>query len=244
MPARRGRQPEWLHLHSIATLQPVLEMTPSPLSPVDEAYYGTPRAEVVQFLGEPMPQRVLEIGCGTGATLAALKKMGSRYLCGVEINDAAAEQARARGVIDEVLVGDADSHLRRFEDGSFDLVVASHVLEHLNDPWATAREIHRVLAPQGRLIGAIPNVRHMSVVMPLLFSGSWHYSQSGILDRTHVRFFTREGIRSMLEQAGFSDLDLHPDVQGTLSNALYRLSFGRLQGLAASAYTFSGTRRA
>src|SRR5262245_48225932 len=128
---------------------------------VDEAYFGTTRSEVVRFLHDPMPARVLEIGCGTGATLAALKKKGARHLVGVEINDAAAAEARARGVIDEVLVGDAHSHLAGFKDASFDLVVASHVLEHLVDPWATAKEIHRVLAPNGKLIGAIPNVQHM-----------------------------------------------------------------------------------
>ena len=214
------------------------------LATVDEAYFGTTRSEVVQFLKEPMPERVLEIGCGTGATLAALRKKGARHLVGVEINDAAAAEARARGSIDEVLVGDAHSHLSAFKSGSFDLVVASHVLEHIVDPWATAKEIHRVLAPNGKLIGAIPNVRHMSVVIPLMFSGRFHYTQSGILDHTHLRFFTRDGIRSMLEQAGFSEVHLQPDVQGGLSTALYRLSFGGLQGLAASAYTFCGTRRA
>lgn len=185
---------------------------------------------------------MLEIGCGTGATLAALKSKGARHTIGVEINEAAAAEARARGVIDEVLVGDAHEHLRAFKDASFDLVVASHVLEHLVDPWATVREIHRVLAPSGKLIGAIPNVQHMSVVIPLVFTGRFRYTQSGILDRTHVRFFTRDGIRSMLEQGGFSKVDLKPDVQGGLSTALFRLSFGGLQGLAASAYTFCGTR--
>jgi 2-polyprenyl-3-methyl-5-hydroxy-6-metoxy-1,4-benzoquinol methylase len=210
---------------------------------VDEHYYGITRTEVVSFLTQPVPAKVLEIGCGTGATLAALKKMGSRHVCGVELFEAAAAKARAREGVDEVLVGNAQTHLSTFKDGSFDLVVASHVLEHLVDPWQAAKDIHRVLAPNGMLIGAIPNVRHMSVVVPLVFGGKWRYRPSGILDRTHLRFFTDEGIRTMLSDAGFSDIEIRPDVQGALSKTLHRLSFGKMHGLAASAYVFRGIRR-
>jgi hypothetical protein len=90
--------------------------------------------------------------------------------------------------------------------------------------------------------GAIPNVRHLSVVWPLLFRGRWNYASSGILDRTHLRFFTEEGIRAMLREAGFTAIELRPDIQGTRSRFIHRLSFGLLRGLAASAYTFRALR--
>jgi SAM-dependent methyltransferase len=211
---------------------------------VDERYFGTMRTEVMSFVRQPVPARVLEIGCGTGATLAALKRMGSSHVCGVELFEAAAAKARARTGIDEVRAGDAQTHLDAFEDGSFDLVVASHVLEHLVDPWQAARAIHRVLAPNGMFIGAIPNVRHMSVLVPLVFRGRWHYTPSGILDRTHIRFFTHHSIREMLVGAGFSDIELRPDVIGALSVAVHRLSFGLLHGCAAGAYIFRGIKAA
>lgn len=212
------------------------------VSDTDVSYYGVSRAPLLSLLTS-VSGRVLEIGCGNGVTLELLKSRGATYACGFEVNPAAAALARARKGVDEVLVGDIEKEVAGFADSSFDIVLASHVLEHLVDPWRVAREIFRILRPGGRLIGAIPNVRHLSVLMPLVLKGDWEYADSGVLDWTHVRFFTRRGILAMLEKAGFLDIQLQADVLGGGKSAwLDRATFGALKDFAAYAYNFSGSK--
>lgn len=209
------------------------------LSGTDNNYYGTTRLELLKFVAKPV-EKVLEIGCGTGATLAELKRLGAHFVCGCEINPEAAALASARPEIDRVFIGDAESTVVQLADASFDLVIASHALEHLLDPWQMTQQIHRVLRHRGQLIGTIPNVRHISVVIPLVVAGRWTYAKSGIMDWTHIRFFTRAEIRLMLQQAGFNSIRIESSVNGPLSTLLSRLSFGLLNGFASNEYHFSG----
>lgn len=207
----------------------------------DATYYNTVRGGVLDLLKVP-PLRVLEIGCGAGTTLRALRDRGATYLCGFELNADAAAVARDRNGIDEVFVEDAESGIERFPDSSFDVVVASHILEHMVDPWRVARRILRLLKPGGQFLGAIPNVRHMSVLVPLLFRGDWSYRSEGIMDWTHLRFFTKSTIRQLLVSAGYADIVLAPDVLGPKSRLVSSLSAGLLNGFSAYAYNF-GARK-
>ena len=81
------------------------------------------------------------------------------------------------------------------------------LLEHLNDPWQAVSNIYKLLKPGGALLASLPNVQHISVVMDLLH-GFWHYEEAGILDRTHLRFFTRNSVAEMIVQAGFKDVKI------------------------------------
>lgn len=157
-----------------------------------EGYFSSPRTDIAPLLPADIT-RVLEVGCGTGATLRWLKTSGlCRIAVGVELFDEAANLAREHA--DEVLVGDAEVLVaNRFEAESFDLILCLDVLEHLVDPWRFMDHIERLLKVGGTVICSIPNVRHLSVLLPLVFAGHWRYSSSGLLDRTHLRFFTREG---------------------------------------------------
>lgn len=207
----------------------------------DGVYYGLSREPLMSLL-EDIAGRVLEIGCGNGVTLELLKNRGASYVCGFEVNPTVAAQARARKSVDEVHVGDIEKEVTSFPDNSFDIVVASHVLEHLVDPWRLTREICRILRPGGVLVGAIPNVRHLSVIMPLVLKGKWDYADSGIMDWTHVRFFTRDGIFAMLNKAGFRDVRLNADILGGKSAWLDRITFGMLKNFTAYAYNFAGRK--
>jgi 2-polyprenyl-3-methyl-5-hydroxy-6-metoxy-1,4-benzoquinol methylase len=86
----------------------------------------------------------------------------------------------------------------------FDIVTFTDVLEHMSDPQRSLREAAELLAPDGVVVACIPNVRHRSVLMPLLRRGEWQYEDTGLLDRTHVRFFTRSSILSMFRELGWS----------------------------------------
>lgn len=89
---------------------------------------------------------------------------------------------------------------------SFDCLVCNDVLEHLRDPWATLATLRRYLVPGGYLVASLPNVRFSEVVKDLLFGKRWEYQERGVLDRTHLRFFTESSSRSLAESAGFTVL--------------------------------------
>ena len=164
-------------------------------------YFGNVRSEIAPLL-PAHATRVLDVGCGAGATLQWLQQQGRcSTTVGIELFVAAAEVARGR--VDELRVGNAESIIDgAFEPASFDLVLCLDVLEHMIDPWAFVAQVQRLLKPGATLIASIPNVRHLRVVLPLLLAGRWRYEESGILDRTHLRFFTQGSALTLVTPPG------------------------------------------
>ena len=150
-------------------------------------------------------EAILDIGCSCGGNLMAIReKCPNAELYGVELNPSAAEVAMLFG---EVVSKDIEIIDEPAWKEKFDYVIAADVLEHLNNPWQTVSNIHTLLKPDGILVASIPNVQHISNVMNLLH-GYWHYEDWGILDRTHLRFFTKHSIIEMFEQAGYSEVKI------------------------------------
>jgi len=173
--------------------------------PVDEAslpaYYRNERPEIAALVPAGA-RRVLEVGCAAGALGRLLKRRAPREVVGIEIHAPAAAVARRH--LDRVLELDLDAiDALPLDEGSFDCIVCADVLEHLRAPERALAVLRRYLAPGGVLIASIPNVRHASVVLPLLVEGRWQYRDEGILDRTHLRFFTAAEIVALFEGAGF-----------------------------------------
>lgn len=145
--------------------------------------------------------RVLEIGCGSGNTLAWLKGIRRcAWTAGVELSPGAAAEARKQ--VDVVFQGNIEAMELPVEDETVDLILCLDVLEHLVDPWSVVARLQRLLSPGGALIASIPNVRHKSVLVPLVLMGKWDYTEEGILDRTHLRFFVRNTAVALLESSG------------------------------------------
>ncbi|MBI3230930.1 MAG: methyltransferase domain-containing protein [Burkholderiales bacterium] len=164
------------------------------------SYFANARKEVASLL--PLNcGRVLELGCGSGATLAWLK---SEHLVtqtfGVELFAAAA--AIAREHVDHVVEGDIERMELPYEANYFDAIMCLDVLEHLSDPWRVLSQLVTHLKPGGVLIASVPNVRNWRAVFPLLFAGRWEYADAGILDRTHLRFFTMASSVKLVGGAG------------------------------------------
>lgn len=155
-------------------------------------------------------ERILDVGCGSGEIARLMHARGCAVV-GIELSPEKA--AKARAFCDEVLVGNIEAMPLAFEPGSFDVIVLSNILEHLNNPVATLRRLAPLLRPTGRAFVDLPNVAHWGVRLRLL-RGRWDYEDAGILDRTHLRFYTRKTAREMLEQTGFEILeqDIIPDV--------------------------------
>lgn len=152
--------------------------------------------------------RVLELGCGAGALGAKYKSENpGSYWCGIEIIK---EQATAANKeIDRVICCDIEAIFPNFEEAPFDALVIGDVLEHLKDPWLTLQKLIELIKPNGQVAICIPNVGHWSVVANLL-AGNFTYSDSGILDRTHLRFFTGKSMIDLLSQANIEIIKILP----------------------------------
>jgi 2-polyprenyl-3-methyl-5-hydroxy-6-metoxy-1,4-benzoquinol methylase len=167
----------------------------------DQSYFEHTRPEL-RALVPIGARRVLDVGCGGGALGAALKE--ERPGCevvGLEGFPEAAARARAR--LDDVLCLDLDSlDALPADAGKFDAMVFGDVLEHLLDPVRLLRTLLPALADDGVLVLSIPNVKHWTVLYPLLVKDRWTYEDAGLLDRTHVHLFTAATAGEMLGELG------------------------------------------
>lgn len=169
------------------------------------AYFRTPRREMLEFVPAGV-KAVLEIGCGTGAFGALVKQQRDCRYVGVELVEQQARQAR--NCLDEVVVANIEQSKLTFPLRSFDCLVCNDVLEHLVDPWTALQELTRFLRPGGFVVLSLPNVRFSEVVKDLVVRKKWEYKEQGVLDRTHLRFFTELSVRSLCETAGLTVLKL------------------------------------
>jgi len=151
--------------------------------------------------------RVLDVGCAIGDLGAALKEQGrAREAVGMELSPVAAALARER--LDDVIEGDLETVEISYPDGSFDVLIYADVLEHLKNPWAVAARHRRLLRPGGRIVVSLPNIGHYSTLLMLLRQ-QWQYQEMGIMDYTHLRFFTRPGVLDLARRAGYEQARLY-----------------------------------
>ena len=145
--------------------------------------------------------RVIDFGCATGYLAYLLKQKGC-VVTGVEINEQAASIAEE--YCERVIVCDLD--ITRLLDilpkQTFDVAVFGDVLEHLRDPWRILQETKELLLPQGYVVASIPNIAHGAIRLSLL-QGKFDYQELGILDNTHLRFFTRKTVEELFEKSGY-----------------------------------------
>lgn len=146
----------------------------------------------------PAGSTVLDVGCGTGSVSIQIARNCSADVIGLEPDGARAQLARGRGlnVLTEELSPDV---IRRL--GAFDVVVFADVLEHLPDPLSMLSLAMTALKPGGRIVASIPNVAHWSVRIDLM-RGRFDYRECGIMDATHLRWFTESAARNLFERAG------------------------------------------
>src|SRR3954464_14095194 len=151
------------------------------------------------------PRRVLDLGCATGAFGAAVKeRFPGAQVVGVEAGHDAAE--RAAGRLDRVVrarIEELDFEREGLRPGEFDTIVAADILEHLVNPWELLVKLRTYLARGGQVIASIPNVRNITVSAPLLAGGTFQYEDRGLLDITHLRFFTRSTINQLFAETGY-----------------------------------------
>jgi O-antigen biosynthesis protein len=166
---------------------------------IDLADENSAHAALIRLVGQD--RRVLEVGPGWGHVTRVLKQRGCHVTC-IELS---AEMAAAtERFCDRMIVGNIEAADLRQELPSqcFDVITFGDVLEHLRNPVAVLRQVKPLLTASGCIVASIPNVSHQSVLYALML-GEFPYSDDGLLDRTHLRFFTRRTLDTMFREAGF-----------------------------------------
>jgi 2-polyprenyl-3-methyl-5-hydroxy-6-metoxy-1,4-benzoquinol methylase len=146
---------------------------------------------------------VLDVGCSSGAFGGELRKLSRiTRLIGLEPNVEAAEVARS--VYDQVFVGQFPDDQDQLPAGErYDAIYFNDVLEHMQQPELALAAAQHLLLPAGVVIASIPNIRHVSILARLIVQDEWRYTEVGILDKTHLRFFTARSIRRLFEEGGW-----------------------------------------
>ena len=154
-------------------------------------------AVILSRLGDGRGRRALDVGAADGFLAELLTRQGWQVTA---LERDPAQAAKARGRCHEVIVADLDAAAPRLE-GNYAAIVYGDVLEHLSDPLPVLVALNRTLSAEGRVIVSVPNVAHLWVRLSLAL-GRWDYGDRGILDRTHLRFFTKRTLGAFLRDAG------------------------------------------
>lgn len=165
-------------------------------------YFEIANPELPRLLKDlPRELNVLDVACGSGVHGAELKRLYGHRVAGVDLSAASVEKAKTR--LAEAYVADITHPERypKFGRTKFDIIVLSDILEHVPDPMDVLHRHLPLLAPGGHILISLPNIAIWNVRFALLF-GRFEYQDTGTLDRTHMRFFTRRSLRQFFAEAG------------------------------------------
>ncbi len=171
-------------------------------------YYEYSRPEV-QELVNPEARKILDVGCGSGVMAFELKEKLNAEVWGIELFEKAAQKARTK--LDKVIVGSVENAINELPEKYFDTITFADILEHLVDPGKIINKIKSKLKPNGEIIASLPNIRHWTVIKKLI-EGNWRYEEAGLLDKTHLRFFTFETAIELFNKCGFNIRDIKATV--------------------------------
>jgi 2-polyprenyl-3-methyl-5-hydroxy-6-metoxy-1,4-benzoquinol methylase len=166
-----------------------------------EGYYEAARSEMLEFI--PLgASTFLDVGCSSGVFGAELKKSyPSATVWGIELDKQAATAARLK--LDHVIEGSFEAGLPELEEKKFDCIIFNDVLEHLVNPGQILLECKNYLSDGGNVVASIPNILYWPAMYEIIRHQDWRYQDSGILDNTHLRFFTKKSAVRMFEDAGY-----------------------------------------
>lgn len=203
-------------------------------------YYNRQKNVLCSFvsIGE---NTIFDLGCGSGTVGRNLLKAGkAKEVIGIEIFPKAAREAGK--YYTKVYTGNVEE--MDFDYNKyFDYVVCGDILEHLVDPWAMLKKIHRWMKDDGKIIISIPNIRYFRIIRDLFFFGKWEYKNAGILDRTHLRFFTRSSFYSSLKDTDYSVITYQAVIHGNKKKIFNKLTLGSFAELLASQYVFVAQKK-
>jgi 2-polyprenyl-3-methyl-5-hydroxy-6-metoxy-1,4-benzoquinol methylase len=173
-------------------------------------YFDSVRDDMLRYI-PASAKKTVEFGCGRGGFSSLLKERLGSEAWAVEIDRNCVDAAAAK--LDKVICADAYEGLKQLPDHYFDACIFFDILEHLTDPYSLLKAVKTKLAPSGVVVASIPNIRYYRAFTEYVFGADWRYRQQGIMDKTHLRFFTKKSTLRMFDELGFDVLTIdgiHP----------------------------------
>ncbi len=205
-------------------------------------YYEDQRKEMLPFIGRP-PVRCLEFGCSSGGFSALLKEKYGCEAWGIDIDQPSVEIAKTR--LDKAFLGDAYEIIKVLPENYFDYLICNDIIEHLHSPERFFEEVKSCLTKDAVLICSLPNVRHWKTFNRYLFLKDWKYKKrGGILDYTHLRFFTLKSMKRSMRLWGF-EIEKVKGLKPTKSPFFYLftlITLGFIYDMRFLQYGFRGRR--
>lgn len=192
-------------------------MTSNTNTTTESHYYFGEKKEIIPFIPQDI-KKTLDVGCASGSFSVHLKNVFDTETWGIEMVEEIASIAKTK--LDHVLTGSFDDVHESLPKSYFDCIFFNDVLEHMADPESCLRKIKENLIQGGIVIASIPNIRHINALKGLLIHKDWKYVDSGIMDRTHLRFFTKKSIIRMFHDCGYEI----KQIKGTNSISPYCLT--------------------
>lgn len=166
------------------------------------------RTDLLSFIAEDT-KRILDVGCADGGLTVALRQSGIEVV-GLEKDETACTKARER--LNQVFPADIENFNLPYPKGYFDCILYADVLEHLTEPLTLLKKQRDYLNEDGYVVASVPNIRYYKVIIRLVIGGSWDYSDGGILDKSHIRFFTLVNIIELFDKAGYEITDIRRNI--------------------------------
>ena len=167
---------------------------------MENSYFKRNRIEMMKFLPKDFTN-TLEIGCGQGEFGKLVKETFKTNYTGIEIDPQAALVAKEH--LDLVLIGDAFELINILPDNSFDLLICNDVIEHIAEPEILFQKIRIKMKPESRIVCSIPNIRVLNSLIHIIINKDFEYTDWGIRDKTHLRFYTKSSMLRLLQRNGF-----------------------------------------
>ena len=196
---------------------------PVAINPKSSSYYSNTRPEMLKYIPSNV-KIALKVGCAEGHFGATLKSSRNIEIWGIENEPGPAAEASKK--LDKVLVGNLEKDAFDLPLEYFDCVICNDVLEHLVDPWQALNRFSLILKPGGYIVASVPNIRYFKVIKKLLLKKERRYVNKGLLDKTHLRFFTKSTIALMFEYCQYHVLK----IEG-INKERFRVDFALLNGL-------------
>jgi len=170
----------------------------------NDNYYSLPRQDILSLINDKH-KKILEIGCAFGELGKSINRHFPEVIIdGIELNPDSRDFLLDN--YNNVTIGNIeDLDISKIDNG-YDLIIFADVLEHLYDPWRILNLLREKLSENGNVIVSVPNLRSSGILFNLIIRGRFKYAESGLMDRTHIRWFTRHEINKALDDAGFQVL--------------------------------------